>query len=125
MTIPIQITVADLVLKGVLNDTASAEALVQALPVTGHGSRWGQEIYFAAPVAVNTDDPQAEIVEVGTLAYWPPGDAICLFWGPTPASSDQRPCAASPVILLGQFQIDAEALNRVPNGAVIRIEALA
>jgi len=27
-----------------------------------------------------------EVVELGDLGYWPPGQAFCLFFGPTPAS---------------------------------------
>ncbi len=124
MTRTIQIAVGDLVLTGSLNKTESAKALFQCLPIEGLVSRWGQEIYFNASVPVNRKDPAYEVVEVGTVAYWPPGNALCLFWGPTPVSKDHRPCAASPVILLGQFQVDTEALNLVRDGELIRVNPL-
>jgi len=28
---------------------------------------------------------------VGELGYWPVGHAFCIFFGPTPASTDERP----------------------------------
>jgi len=34
---------------------------------------------------------------VGALAYWPSGNALCLFRGLTPASENDEPRAASPV----------------------------
>lgn len=118
----VRVTVEKLSFAVHLNDTESAAALRQALPLAGTVSLWGQEIYFQAPVRVQTADPVIETVEVGTFAYWPPGEALCLFWGPTPASTDSRPRAASPVILLGRFVPDAAALNQVRPGTTIRIQ---
>jgi hypothetical protein len=51
---------------------------------------WGEEIYFPISLSSEGDPDAREEVEVGTVAYWPPGDALCLFFGPTPASTGLR-----------------------------------
>ena len=88
MTQRIQITAGEVHLLAELTETETALALLSALPLTGSGNRWGQEFYF--PVAVHQGvGPEArEEMEVGELAYWPPGQAFCIFFGSTPASHD-------------------------------------
>ncbi len=50
---------------------------------------------------------------VGELAYWPPGNALCLFFGPTPARTNAQPRAASPVHPVGTLTGDLAALTRL------------
>jgi len=90
-------------------------ALVDALPVEGEATRWGDELYFRVPVDVDAEDPRAA-VEPGTIAYWPQGSALCLFWGPTPASTDSTPRAASPVNVVARLT-DVTPLVDLPSGA--------
>ncbi len=73
-----------------LGEGPTAEVLWEALPIESRASLWGEEIYF--PIALSSEgEPDArEEVEAGTAAYWPPGDALCLFFGPTPASTGLR-----------------------------------
>ena len=61
-------------------------------------------------------------VEVGDVAYWPPGRALCIFWGPTPASRGPEPRAASPVNVFGKVQDRPKDLRDVEDGEAIRIE---
>ena len=63
-------------------------------------------------------------VAVGDLAYWPPGSALCIFWGATPASRGAEPRAASPVNVFGQVDDDATAFGNVKSGTLVRVEAL-
>jgi len=98
------------------------KAIVKALPIESVASRWGDEIYFSIPVDVPEENAK-EIVEKGTIAYWPPGNSLCIFWGPTPASrsSDEiRP--ASPVNVVGKVLGDPSIFNKVRPGDRIRIE---
>ena len=122
MTQRIQITVGEVRLLAELTETETAVALLTAMPLTGSGNRWGQEIYF--PVAVHQGvGPEArEEMEVGELAYWPPGQAFCIFFGSTPASHDEGPRAASPVNPVGKVLGDCSQLTDVPDGAPIRVE---
>lgn len=96
------------------------EALEAALPLAGDAARWGEELYFETPVDVPIEDARAA-VPVGAVAYWPTGNAICLFWGPTPASSGDEPRAASPVNVVATIE-DVSALSGVEGGARVRIE---
>ena len=94
-----------------LNDSPAATQLLEALPLKLRMSRWGEEYYGDCGLAIELDDGAREIVEVGEIAYWPPGSALCFFFGPTPASTDERPRAASAVAPLGRFAGSVEALK--------------
>lgn len=104
-----------------LNDTKTAEAIWEALPITGRGNRWGDEIYFSIPVNLDPENAQ-ELVSVGDLAYWPQGNGFCIFFGPTPISEGKEPRPASPCNVFGKVIGDATVLRQVPSGAEITIE---
>lgn len=122
MSTAILITVEETRLRAELNDTPTARAIYDALPIEAPGNRWGEEIYFEIPV----DEPLAadatEEVQVGDLGYWPPGKAFCIFFGRTPASTGDEPRAASPVNRIGAVLDDATMLTDVPHGAQVRLE---
>jgi hypothetical protein len=120
----IRITAGDVSLEAELNESATAKALLDALPITGRGNRWGDEIYFSIPVEAEADPDARADTAVGEIAYWPPGSAFCIFWGPTPASSGAEPRAASPVNPLGKIDGDATQFAGVPSGAKVTLEAL-
>ncbi len=118
----IRITAGDVSLQAELNDSPTAAAILAALPIEAPGNCWGEEIYFSIPVhEKGAPDARAEM-EVGELAYWPPGNAFCIFFGPTPASEGDQPRAASPVNPVGQIVDDVEPLKTVPDGTTVLIE---
>jgi hypothetical protein len=99
----------------------TVSALSQALPLKARARRWGKEVYFETPVAVDLEKG-AEVVEKGAIGYWPPGRALCLFFGPTPASKNPeeiRP--ASAVTVVGRILADPEILDGVQDGDPIEI----
>jgi len=99
-----------------LNDSPTARQIWEALPIEGHANLWGDEIYFSIPVDADQEADARTDVDVGELGYWPVGSAFCIFFGPTPASSGNRPRAASPVNILGNVVGDATQFRRVKNG---------
>jgi hypothetical protein len=105
-----------------LNDNPTAQKIWVALPIEGWANIWGDEIYFGIPVEAEPERSARVDVEVGELGYWPPGSAFCIFYGPTPASVDERPRAASPVNILGRVLGDASQFRSVRSGAVVRLE---
>lgn len=107
-------------LEAELNDTATAEAIWNALPISASGNTWGDEIYFRIPVAAEPEDLQ-EVVDFGDLAYWPPGNAFCVFFGPTPASRGDEIRPASPVAVVGRIVGGAARLREVPAGAPVTV----
>lgn len=117
----VQITAGDTVVTAELNDTMTAQAIWDALPVQGEANRWGDEIYFSIPVGLEEEKPQ-KLVGMGDLGYWPPGAALCLFFGPTPASTGNEIRPASPVNIFGRINGDATVLKEVPSGARVVID---
>ena len=119
----IQITVGDVVLDAELNDSETASLVWDALPIESGYNTWGDEIYFAIPVSAGPENG-VETVEIGDLAYWPPGKAFCIFFGRTPASRDGEIRPASAVNPLGRIHGDVEALKSVSasNIEITRIE---
>ena len=107
--------------RAVLNDTATARAIVQALPLDGYASRWGGEIYFSIPVEAALESSAREVLEVGQLGYWPPGKAFCIFFGSTPASEGNEIRAASPVNIIGRIEAEPDELRSVPEGAEVTL----
>ena len=95
-------------------------ALVDALPVAGDATRWGDELYFDVPIDVPAENARAAVPE-GAIAYWPTGNVLCLFWGPTPASEDDEPRATSPVNVVARVT-DTEPLTEIEGGARVRLE---
>lgn len=93
------------------DDPEVRDAIEAALPLSGDASRWGDELYFNVPVDADPTNAAAE-VSVGAIAYWPTGPALCLFWGPTPASHADEPRAASPVATVAQLD-EPEALATI------------
>ena len=105
-----------------LNDGPTARQIWAALPIEGSASTWGDEIYFEIPVVAGQEPDARAGVEVGELGYWPVGHAFCIFFGPTPVSTDDRPRAYSPVNILGRVLGDATVFRAVKSGATVQIE---
>jgi hypothetical protein len=122
MGVRIVIKVRDRSLPGELNDSRAGALLAAALPHTIRMSRWGEEYYGSLPLEIPEDDFTRELMEVGEIAYWPPGRALCLFFGPTPASTDERPRAASPVIPLGRITAGVEILKQLGSSIEATVE---
>ena len=117
----IKISAGDVVAYGLLNDTATAKKIWDALPIQARGNTWGDEIYFSIPVNLGEEDAQA-VVDLGDLGYWPPGNAFCIFFGRTPAShgDDIRP--ASPVNVFGKIEGDPKVFKKVRSGTNVILE---
>ena len=94
-------------------------AVERALPIESEATRWGDELYFRSEIDIPAESPRAEVAP-GTLAYWPQGNALCLFWGPTPASTGDEPRSASPVNVFARA--DVSAFDPGSGGARLRLE---
>ena len=118
----IRITAGKVQAEAVLNESSTATKIWEALPIEERGNTWGDEIYFSIPVDAKSEKGARDLVAVGELGYWPPGTAFCIFYGRTPASTDERPRAASPVNIIGTVSGDATAFRAVSSGARVRLE---
>lgn len=117
----IKITAGSVTAEAELKDTKTADAIWEALPIEAQVNIWGDEIYFAIAVEMGSEDAQA-VVDKGDLGYWPPGNAFCIFFGPTPASRGDEIRPASPVNVFGRLIDDPTVFKGVKAGARLVIE---
>ena len=118
----IRIAAGPVVVEGRLNETETAQAVWDALPISASANTWGDEIYFSIPVAREQERGQ-ELVQMGDLGYWPPGRGFCIFFGPTPLSNGDEIRPASAVTVIGKVDGDATVLKQVKAGSSVVVEA--
>ena len=106
--------------EGLLNDSNTSNLIWDSLPINSSVSTWGDEIYFSIPVNEEEEDAK-EVVELGDLGFWPPGNAFCIFFGLTPASSQGEIRPASPVNIIGSINGVLDALKQVNPGESVKI----
>jgi hypothetical protein len=99
----------------------TAKRIWEALPIEARANTWGDEIYFGIPVDADPENPR-EVVELGDLAYWPPGNAFCIFFGRTPASRGDEIRPASAVNVFGKVEGDPKIFKKVRSGDRVSIE---
>ncbi len=113
----------ELTFQAQLNDSPTADAIYKQLPFESQVNTWGEEIYFDIPVDMAQESDAREVVAVGELGYWPVGQAFCIFFGPTPVSTDDRPRAYSPVNIIGEILGDHSRLKEIKNGERVKVLA--
>src|ERR671937_496844 len=117
----IRITAGQISVTAELNDSQTATAIWEALPLEAKAETWGDEIYFGIPVRADVDGAK-EVVALGDLGYWPPGHAFCIFFGPTPMSQGDEIRPASAVNVVGRVSGDATVFKKVRAGTRVTIE---
>jgi hypothetical protein len=93
----------------------TVDNLANALPFEGRAAKWKEEVYFETPVKMGTEKAKSR-VEVGSMAYWPMGSALCIFYGPTDPYS--------PVNLVGKVTSNLEMFRSLKSGTKIRVEKI-
>jgi len=120
----INIRAGDIKARAWLNETATAAKIQAILPVTTAVNLWGEEVYFEIPVKEELESPK-ETVNLGDIAYWPPGKALCIFFGKTPASKGKEIRPVSPVTVVGGIEggptLFRQLLDRLKSGESITI----
>lgn len=103
-----------------LVDEPELEKLVKHSPFEAEAERWGDEVYFELPVKLELKGERT-LMEVGEVAYWPDGNCLCIFFGPTPISKDERPVAYSKVKPLGRVIEGLSRLKEVSDGELVNV----
>jgi len=93
----------------------TVDMVVRKLPFEGRAALWKEEVYFEIPVKMGEEKAKST-VEKGTIAFWPMGSALCVFYG------ESQPY--SPVNVLGKVTKNLEVFSKVKSGTVIRVEKL-
>ncbi len=122
MSTKITLTVNGTAFAAELNDGPAAKEILGKLPLEISMSRWGDEYYGGAGLSTPVQDDARDTMEVGELAVWPPGKAFCIFFGPTPASSDDRPVAASDANPVGRMLDDSSPLKSMGSSVRVKLE---
>ncbi len=119
----VKMTMGAVVLEAEVLDTPTADAIYAALPIEGSANTWGDEVYFSTPVSAEQEPEARDVMEPGDIAYWPPGSAIAIAYGPTPASHGSELRLASPSNVWARALGDVTELRAVAPGTAIRVEA--
>jgi hypothetical protein len=93
----------------------TVDLIVRKLPIEGRMAVWKEEVYFETPIKMGEEKAKGT-VEVGTIAFWPMGSAICIFYG------NSQPY--SPVSILGKVTANLELFKQVKSGTKIRVESI-
>jgi hypothetical protein len=93
----------------------TVDLIVRKLPIEGRAAVWKEEVYFETPIKMGEEKAKGT-VEVGTIAFWPMGSAICIFYG------NSQPY--SPVSILGKITANLELFKQVKSGTKIRVESV-
>ena len=91
------------------------DTIVRRLPVEGRAALWKEEVYFEIPVKIG-EEKAKPTVETGTIAFWPMGSALCVFYGQSQPYSQ--------VNILGKVTKNLELFEHVKSGATIKVELL-
>ena len=90
----------------------TVDNLAKAIPFEGRAAKWKEEIYFETPVKLGSEKAKTK-VEVGSMAYWPMGSALCVFYGPTEPYG--------PVNIVGRVTSNLELFRDIKSGTKIRV----
>ena len=111
-----------------LNDSKAPKTIkriLDNLPIKVKINRWGDELYTdKTTISAEEENPQS-IVSLSDVAYWPEGNAICLFLGPTPISNEPNKILPySPVNVVGKIitSSTADILEKVKESTTVFIK---
>ena len=118
-----RVTAGDCNVTVMICDSVTSDLVWEALPIEASGNTWGDEIYFSTGIQVEEEDSK-DIVDIGTVGFWPPGSALCLFFGPTPSSEGDEIRPASPVNIVGWIEGDYSTLKQFQSGDLVVAERI-
>jgi hypothetical protein len=121
MSYQIILKTAKLSMKAELNDSVISKKIFEKLPIKASVNTWGDEIYFPVPVVAKNENG-VSTVQLGDLAYWPPSNCFCIFFGKTPVSTVNEIRPASEVTVLGKLLGKPQDWKVINNNEEIIIE---
>lgn len=93
----------------------TVDELVEAMPFNSKAFLWKEEVYFETPISMGPEKSRPT-VQTGDVAYWPPGKALCIFYG--------KSQPYSPVNVVGRVVTDLDAIKKVRQGEWVRVSLL-
>jgi len=89
------------------------DTIVRKLPLEGRAALWKEEVYFEIPIKMGEEKAKPN-VELGTIAFWPMGSALCIFYG--------KSQPYSPVNILGKITNNLDIFKQVKSGNTIKVK---
>jgi hypothetical protein len=109
-----------------LDDSRSpktVKAILENLPIETIVNKWGQELYTDGTSIVAQEENAKSEVGLLDVAFWPEGNALCLFYGPTPITKAGNIVPASPVNIVGRIVSHANNIvDKVKNTSKVLIK---
>ena len=93
----------------------TVDMIVRRLPIVGRVAIYKEEIYFEIPIKMGEEKAKST-VEMGTIAFWPMGSALCVFYG--------KSQPYSPVSVLGKITKNLDLFKDVKSGTTVKVELL-
>ncbi|OPX95541.1 MAG: hypothetical protein A4E62_01007 [Syntrophorhabdus sp. PtaU1.Bin002] len=118
----VKITIGTVIVEAEFTDSACAHTIIDSLPFEARPNSWGDEFYFEIPVRMTLDETATTSVKTGDIGYWPPGNALAIFFGPTPLSKGNDPVPAGKVNVVGRVIGDPKVLKKAEGALAVRIE---
>jgi hypothetical protein len=91
------------------------DTIVRKMPLEGRAALYKEEIYFEIPIKMG-EEKAKPTVELGTIAFWPMGSALCVFYG--------KSQPYSPVSILGKITSNLELFKQIKSGITIKMQLL-
>lgn len=106
-----------------LYETATADAVLAAVPFEARAAIWQGEVYFQAPIHADREDGARDVVEAGELAFRHEGESIVIAYGPTPCSEGEEIRLAVPANIFGRADGALDFLAGIEAGQLVKVEA--
>lgn len=120
----IKITAGPVAIRAELLQTATAEAIYQALPIRSSVNTWGEEVYFSTPVDLPREADARDVIEPGEIAFWVEGSSIAIGFGRTPVSRGDEIRLAAPTNIWARALDDVTQLGAAQSGDAVTVEVL-
>ncbi len=120
----IKITIGGIQLLADLKPNRTAQAIVDALPLTAPVNQWGEEFYCKMPGVKDYRETAKNQVKVGDVAFWGNGEMLAVFFGRTPMSLGEDPVPADRVNVIGKIQGDVKVLQQAVGATTMQVELL-
>lgn len=120
----IKITIGGIQLLADLKPNRTAQAIVEALPISAPVNQWGEEFYCKVPGVKDYRETAKNQVKVGDVAFWGNGEMLAVFFGRTPMSLGEDPVPADRVNVIGKIEGDAKILQQAVGATTMQVELL-